>query len=353
MFAMIFLSHSKETSLLNNRINAKLIFYLLLTSVTLTVVYRDLNYIDTTAYVRVFTDMRYVSLADSFNYFKGEKLFNSISWFVAQVTDNPRVYLFVLWSLFIIPFVGMLKQLFVPRHMAIVFFTYLNFIFFREYSTNVLRHGIAISFIMYALSLWVAGDKKKIKLYTSIILAALFHWSSIPFALILLMLTSRFKVKLKGLVLVWVTLATLFLTNINTQILRPIWRFVPNIDLYTQSSTVSAYAGRVNRIDFLAFSGAWVVIGLVLYLFIYREDNYLKILKVYILFNSVFLLLGFVAYSDRISIYSWFLIPLLIWYPIFNSKRYSATLSYLIILLFFVVGYVTGVLSFYNPFSIY
>jgi hypothetical protein len=39
-------------------------------------------------------------------------------------------------------------------------------------------------------------------------------------------------------------------------------------------------------------------------------------LTAYVVFNALFLAFGFVAFSDRIASYSWFLAPMLLWRPL-------------------------------------
>lgn len=47
--------------------------------------------------------------------------------------------------------------------------------------------------------------------------------------------------------------------------------------------------------------------------------------------NVYFLLFGFIAYSNRIAAYSWFLIPIIIMYPLLKGEKYNPILLSLIV----------------------
>lgn len=349
MVLVLFLAHSNKKTLLNNNINTKLVFFLLLISVSVNIAFRDTDYSDTMVYTKVFSEMRYIGFMDAFQYFGGEKLFNIIVWTTAQFTENVYIFLLIIWVLFAIPFIKSLYKLFLPWQVAVVFFTYVNFPFFIYYTQNTIRQGVAIALLLYAITLWLKGEKGK-TYYTILVITPFLHWMCTPFSMLLLF-ASKINLKLRMFIGIWTILAAAFVTNTNKLLILPIWNLIPNIDAYTGSWAMSEYGNKVNRIDFLVFSGFWIVVSTLFYQFVYRNDTYIKLIKIYVMFNSLFLLLGFVAYSDRIAINSWFLIPILVWYPIFKSNRPLTILKYVVIIVSFVTGYITGVLGDYNPFD--
>lgn len=352
MLSVALLSHSNNNMIINNNINARFLFYFLLICVSVNIGFRDVSYIDTLSYSGAFLEMKGLSFSASLKYFEGEKLFNAITWLVAQLTDNARVFLFVIWFIFAIPFTKALNKIFIPWQATVVLFTYLNFPFFYNYTLNVLRQGIVIALLLYALALLLNGKKGK-KFYISIALTPLFHWTGLPFAMLLLF-AATVGLKLRTWLGIWVFLVIGFVTNINSMFIRPVWNLIPNIDIYTRSEVISNYSGgAVNRLDFLIFSAIWLIASILLYFYVFKDETYKKLIKIYVMFNCLFLLLGFVAFSDRIAVYSWFLIPLLIWYPVLKSRRYSPVLSIVIILVSFACGIITGVTDAYNPFTIF
>lgn len=347
---VLLISYSKKPSLLNNSINAKILFYLLFISATINIVLRDLTYIDTLAYTSSFTKMRYLSFTESFQFFGGEKLFNVIVWLTAQVSGNPRVFLLVICCLFLLPFLKTLNKLFLPWQATLMLFTYLNFPFFVSYTQNTIRQGVALALFMYAIALWLKHEKSK-KYYFILLVTPFIHWACLPFSLILFF-SAKIKLRLRVLYGIWGVLAIFFITNLNISLARPFQKIIPNLGDYTGSATLMAYGGKVNRIDFLLFSAFLIALVSFLYFYVHRDETYKNMIKIYVMFNSVFLLLGFVAFSDRIAIYSWFLAPLLLWYPILKSKKELTITKLSLIVIVLIIGYVSGSINYYNPFNL-
>jgi hypothetical protein len=127
-----------------------------------------------------------------------------------------------------------------------------------------------------------------------------------------------------------------------TRILAPIINRIPKMDFY---GTIGDGVNRSgNRMDFFIFTVFGIFAGLFLYKYLFRDSKYEKLIKIYILFSSVFFLLGFIAYSDRIAAYSWFLLPIILWIPVFNQVKHRTMYSFLLLFSFVVVGFITGIL---------
>ena len=52
------------------------------------------------------------------------------------------------------------------------------------------------------------------------------------------------------------------------------------------------------------------------------NEDYLYewLLKSYIGFSIVYILFGFIGYSDRLAAYAWFFIPIIVFYPVIKMK---------------------------------
>lgn len=341
--------HFNRLNTLNNKYNARLILFLLLLACSINVVYRDLMYTDTPVYINYFTEIGYLDFSQAAGNFSSEPLFVLISWLLAKVTEEPRVFLGVMWLLFVVPFYVYLKRIFTSWQLVVVLFTYLNFPFLYSYTTNGIRQGLSMIFIVLASTYFIKDERSK-RMYVFMIISSLFHWSGLFFSIALFLLM-KLNINLRMLVMIWGVGALLFITNTNKIIESFAMKFIPKLSQYTDSITLSHYSLDRNRIDFLLFSLLWIVASLFLYYFVHRDESYKKIIRIYLMFNIVFVLFGFVAYSDRVAGYSWFIIPLLVWYPIYNSKKYNSYLAYVAFALTITVGIVMGLYENYNLFS--
>ncbi|CAH1194597.1 hypothetical protein PAECIP111892_01757 [Paenibacillus auburnensis] len=349
---LIPMTYSNKQSLLNSKYQANMLIWVMLLVVSINIIFRDFSYIDTGTYTYDFSSMTSYTLKETFLYNStNEPLFVIVSWIVAHFTENPRIYLAVLWVVFIVPFYLSLNRMYKPWQVAVIIFSYLNFGFFYSYSSNVLRQGISIAFIILSLSYYLMGQKNK-KPYVFLTVGCLFHWTGISAAVAVILLIKT-NIKLRYLLGFWMLSALLYVTNLNAKLVAPFAGIIPKFDVYSSTSALQAYSNQTNRLDFLLFSAVWVAIGIVLYYFFYREDEYLRIIKAYIVLNSLFVLCGFLAFSDRIAAYSWFLIPLLIWHPIVKAKKYSWIMAAVVMILFLVVGFYTDTIKYLDPYKLF
>ncbi|MBM7607585.1 hypothetical protein JOD29_000829 [Lysinibacillus composti] len=346
IFLLILMSISKPNTILNNDINAKVLTFIILFFVSRNIIFREQIH-DTSMYILSFkrstgTELSYLLENSPFDIF-----WTILQWCVAIFTDSSYLYLAIIWFLFLFGFMKFLNKLFLPWQVVIVLFSYTTYVFFYSYTTMALRQGLSISFLFLALTFSFFDGKVKFRSILFLIAASLFHWTAIPFAVIVFVLT-KYNLSLKFLVVTWFVLAFAFILNLQTYILTPFLNFVPKIDVYASSSALSVYSG--NRTDFLLYSFIFLVLSLLAYYFYYKDDNYKNLIKYYIAFNSVYLLMGFVAYSDRIAGYSWFLIPIIIWYPILKRKEYFWPITTCALVSFIVLGFLTGTIKYYNLF---
>lgn len=180
---------------------------------------------------------------------------------------------------------------------------------FTNYTSIVARQSVAMALLSAALCWAVIGRRHTLALALAVA-ACLIHWSAIPFALVLLVV-ARFRVPLRLALVAWVVAAAAFLTHSQALLLGGLTAYVPKFSSYTSTSLASVYGGGVNRVDFFALGAAMLIGFLVLRRFLDLPDWYTRALVVFIGYNTIFLLGGFVFYSDRLAAYSWYLAPLL------------------------------------------
>jgi hypothetical protein len=149
--------------------------------------------------------------------------------------------------------------------------------------------------------------------------AALMHWSAIPIALTIALLTFV-RVRLRVLVAVWGVVAILFLTGVQERLLGPVAEIIPGLSDYTNPTLNQEYTGGVNRRDFLIFSLVILVVGLIAVRRGTPTPWYPRLMAFYVTLNIYFLLFGFILYSDRLAAYSWTLAPLVLATPFAYPK---------------------------------
>lgn len=227
-----------------------------------------------------------------------EIMFRIISWFFVNVFENSTFIIFVI-------LINLLLAISIYRFFdnkilsifSLLIYTYSPMFF--SMSTNILRQMLVISLILFVLT---SSKKRK---WISLIFPTI-HFSSV--VLIIFMYFQRY-IKVKWFFYISFTCLFLFITNFNSKIFGSL----PIVSDYTSQQTFKNYGGQPNRIDFLVFTIAIVILSILLY-----KLNLLSILWMkYSLFSaSYYLIFAFQAFSERYAIYNWilliFLIPLIL-----------------------------------------
>jgi hypothetical protein len=90
---------------------------------------------------------------------------------------------------------------------------------------------------------------------------------------------------------------------------------IPGLNEYVNTSLNRDYRGGVNRRDFFLFSVVILVLGLLALWKGAPTPWYSRLIAIYCVLNTYFLLFGFILYSDRLAAYSWTLAPLILATP--------------------------------------
>ncbi len=310
---------------------------------------------DMRIYLNVWTASRNISLSElilSFSY-DWEIGFLCFQWlasklFISTIAFRSLVMLF-FWSAVYLS----ISQIFNKRQHAYVFFLYINFFYFWSMTTNVIRQGLAAGLILFAIGCLI--NKEVWKALVFILIASLFHSTGL-LGLILLPLYLS-KISIKKMTVVWSIFALLYLTGLNKKLIDLIGvsSVFSEIARYTAESVILRYGSRINRIDFLLFSGIWLIWGFVSRKYwVYKDVIYDHLLNFYLGLNCIFLLFGFIGFADRIAGYSWMIIPIIISYPILNANsRYPKFLILLGLILAVSFAWRFGVLNRFSGLSIF
>lgn len=348
-FWVLLLAATKPNTIVNNNHTSRFVFwsFFLLTTLLVTSNFDKFLYgpeaiPDVSVYTREFLAYGNLSFLESLTLGGKEPFFTFFSWVISKITDNIYAYLTMVWLFIAFVMFRSFKLVFDSWKIIFVFFTYVSFPFFLSYVVNGMRQGFAMALTVFAICLLVSENKKRMPFYGSLLLAVLSHTASLPFVLILIFIRFFKRLSLKLSLSVWALSSFLFITGLNGALLGPISNLFDNLAIYTQSNVMESYSG-TNRIDFLLFSFAFVIIGLFIYGKTTGQERvkYKIMLNTYILFNTLFVLFGFIAFSNRLSAFSWFIIPLLIWYPILNigdSKKYNSPLIVAVTVISILIG---------------
>ncbi|MFC6040248.1 EpsG family protein [Paenisporosarcina macmurdoensis] len=349
IFSFLFLifvnliSLSKPNSIINNKYTKTFFIMLMLIFSSIWIGYKDVNmFPDSLGYSTYFLLLKNISLMEALDIINYENAFIILQW-VVNLLDMPIEFNFlIIYLVFIIIFIVAIYILF--NHYSIYFvFLYIYFPFFITLGGNILRQGLSISFLLLSISILIRYKKKTIYFFISALFASFFHYTALPLILILVVV-NIFKIKMNHLIYIWIFLSFSFfmkLPNILTNLLIPI----SYINSYISESSLNNYGNQTYRMDFYLFGAFFLLFGLITnkYVFNYKDRIYTSILKIYIIFNCYFLILGFISYSDRVAIFSWILIPMIMIYPllILNKKIplvYPAFATLIFILFLFLNG---------------
>lgn len=313
------IAFSRKNTVLNNKYTNNTVLIVLFAAVTISIYNIKIHSIpDLHNYAYWFSTFHNVSLKMSGIQFSEDPLFFFLQWCIAQFTDSISIFLIIIWGIIYFNIVSSLRKLFDSSDVLFVFFSYATFFIFFSYVLNTMRQGLAISFLIVALSAMIY-KKKNWTFILSIIIAPIIHITALPISLCLLLLR-WFKIKLLPVFLLWVASILLFISGYNSALFKGVQSKL--INTYTSDYALGRYSGLTNRVDFLLFSVFIALIAFVIWRYILKKDTeYEKLLIYYLLANSYFLCLGFIAFSDRIAAYSWFIIPILIWKAIPKTKN--------------------------------
>lgn len=255
--------------------------------------------------------------------------FNIFAWLLAKFSTND-IFLYATITVLSATVIFVASRLVMSASASyLVVYTLVASGFFISYSSVAVRQGLAIPLLMVAAVLY-AMRRGSLLLFALLLLSATsLHWSAGPLAACLLLLRIGTP-SLRWLIGGWAGAAILYVTSLNSRILAGI---APEVDRYGSDELFAAYGGMSGvRLDFFAVSAVGLLVGVAGSRWLEGSDLwvYRRLLSVYVVFNAAFLALGFVAFSDRIAAFSWFLLPLLLWFAISRSARDRSILAVLL-----------------------
>lgn len=340
MFFLISILLFKESTLINNKFTRKIleIGLILITFYMLIIV--DSNYADRVVYSRIFREFKHLSLGEIFGSYSQEPLFMIITKLISMLTDDEMIYYTMIYLIFLITLFKGLKMIFMNKYHIYAFIVFVNFGIYYGYVLNGLRQGLAMSLII--LTIGYALKRKPIKMIIVSFSAILFHYSSIPIVIFVIILSYFRNFKIKYFIIIYIVFFLLYITGFNQYLFSSIK--ISSLDEYSNRDLIDRFGGS-NKINFIIFNTFYLVIFSIFLKKNRKNEVFLFLYKSYILFSVYFMAFGFIAYSNRLSAYSWFLIPIITGYIMVNSS--SKLLVLLIALFVFILGYIFGIHFYY------
>ncbi len=251
---------------------------------------------------------------------KKEYIFESIKYFFAQ-SNNPEIFFFVCVLLYILPLYFVSKTLF-NNYWFYGFFLLVASFSFWSYGTNGIRNGIGTSLFLFAIT------RKKVLVKIPILISTFFFHKSMAIPVLAYALASSYK-KTKLYFYVWLLAIPLSI------VLGSFWEAF-FLGFGFGEKKLDGYLGDFDQIsegvviqvgfrwDFLIYSASGVFAA---WYFIFKQKFqdvfYNNLISVYLTVNAFWILIIRANYSNRFAYLSWFMLALVIIYPLLKVKLFS------------------------------
>jgi len=311
--------------------------WLLFISVFALIGFRPIDgaFIDMTTYAHIFQRYQFgnysIESDYGFNYFiLGCTKIMTVEWFFT-----------ICAIIYIVPLFLVSKKWF-PNYYFYAFLLFVASMSFFAYGTNGIRNGMATSLFIMALYFYRANTALMIFFF---VLAYSFHNSmllAIAAFIVSFFLTDTKKYYFFYLlaILLSITMGGIW-ENLFASLGFGDDRFA---NYLTKSADESRFASTGFRYDFLLYSAAPILLSFnYKYIKGYESVIYTRILNTYIIANGFWVMVIRANYSNRFAYLSWFLMAIVIFYPLLDKQLWNdqfKKLGYIIFLYFFFTYFI-------------
>lgn len=246
-------------------------------------------------------------------------------FFTYSISKSVDFYFFLIICAFIYifgAFVG-LKRIF-QKDFYLPFLLFLISPYFFQFGINVMRNGIAASLLLITISCYHNGDKKwKVVIYT--ILALGFHISMIiP---IIMFVISKYIKKIEFVFFFWLVSILFGLLNIN--LIAPLANLM--VDFSDRVGSYSENTGeRSSWGNFLVFGVTPVLFAMyTIVIAKFKNPFFLALTKTYMLTHTIYIMLINTEYALRFGYLAEFMMPILLFYPLFFNSSFKTSFIHL------------------------
>ncbi len=246
----------------------------------------------------------------------GFKIYTQI---IALLTSSAAQFFFITAIIYMTGYYIFVQKYIAPSYQFILFFTIISSMGFYPYANNTLRAGLALSLFVFLLS---RDYLLKVPTLLLLLLTILIHKSLLlPVAALIITLLYKRKDQFLGVWLVCLILS-LAAGNIFVTLFGEFFSFADNRVSQYSSVQVAHYKTGF-RWDFVAYSVAPIILARYYKKRGYSNPFYNQIISLYTIVNAFWLLLIRMPFSDRLATLSWFLIPVLLMYPLLTKRIFE------------------------------
>jgi hypothetical protein len=279
--------------------------------VVLVIAFFPANYgSDKERYLDMFVNFETKKLSYDFGWTSYIRIFNFFS-------SSSTLFFSVTALLYFLGNYIFLKSIIQKKYLFYFIITTVGALGFFAYGVNTIRAGLGLSLLLLAIV-----NRKNWKFILFMALAIIIHKSMVIPA-VAYFITKYFS-KTKHIFKVWMfffMLSVLNITVISDFIANQFSGLDDRVGGYVGVESSEIYSSGF-RVDFLIYSIIPIAIGYYyLYKLKYSNIFYNRMLNMYIIVNSFWLLLIRIPFTDRFAYLSWFLIPIIVMYPLFHIDR--------------------------------
>lgn len=258
--------------------------------------------------------------------------FYTLQYLCKSIGISVELFFVVCALLYLIPKIKTVKEL-SPRYSFILLLAMMTSLGFYSYGVNAVRAGIATSFMLLSFVKY-----KKIRTFCIYaVLAVLFH-KSVVLPLAAFICARIYNKDIKRYIFIW-----LFAVPLSFVVKGLVSDFILGFDFLNDraegyligEADASMFSHVGFRYDFVMFSTVPLLVG---WYFIVKkkfDDNFYRIIFcTYSLANAAWILINSVPFSDRFAYLSWFMMPIIIFYPFLycsNVKRRFSKIAMILI----------------------
>ena len=328
-----------KNKLINNTLYHTFLYLIIISSTTYIFAKKELSdFPDRLIYKLQFEQNQGLNLIESFSAIPFDKGFVALQWLISQITHDYNVYFGIIYFIFFIT-ISICFRLVFKSDFLIPLSLFVLAPLFPILSGNIIRTGLSFSLFLLGTILYQKGIK--IKWIIPMILSISMHLSIAPLVVLFVILRKKMHDFSKSIIFGLAVSSLIFISNTQLTIF-PFLNSFDKISIYNSVDLFDRYSTNLLRFDFFFFNILLLVILFVLSKSSNQQSNekhnfYLNITVLCVIYFNIF---GFIAFSDRIAIYTWLFTIFTATLIIFDWKKYNIILVpivYLIVVFTFAV----------------
>jgi hypothetical protein len=306
--------------------------YLVLAIVTAFIGLRDpyaTYFVDTIRYSQQYNNMQGM---DNSVFLKDPGFFLYM-WLASKILMLEIFYLLTAFLYVFLPYLAFKKWF--GYYSLFALLMYIGSMSFWTYGVNGVRNGLATSILIYAFS----KHNRKMLMLMIMLISISIH-KSLILPIMAFFIATRIT-NTKVLIVIWLFIAVIMAVTGNElgAWLNNLMEII-NYDERSHVLITDKYDHIVKggyRFDFLLYSSAAIFLGYYYLKKGVKDVFYIRLLNTYIIANIVWVIFIYAAYSNRIAYLSWFLMPIIMLYPLLTQSIFqnkNKLIAYLILINF-------------------